>query len=117
MSENEQCYFSDDVLTELTTNVSIHQKQIECWIPNKYSSDESIMTIPVWLVKDISKDLNELVKFADGFGRFYHEQFKHGKRMVCPNKKCKSRYAYFYDDFLYCPKCGHKLVKGVKEDD
>ena len=116
MSENKQCYFSDEILTKLATNVSIYQRQMEIWIPNEYPSDASIMPIPIWLIKGINKDLTEWVKFADGFGRFYHEQFKPGKRMFCPNKKCKSRYAYFYDDFLYCPKCGHKLVKGVKED-
>lgn len=39
-------------------------------------------------------------------------QFNHNPkvRRVCPNPECKHIYAYFYEDFLYCPKCGTKLV-------
>lgn len=41
-----------------------------------------------------------------------HTQFKHNSkvRRVCPNTDCKNLYAIFYEDFLYCPKCGTALV-------
>lgn len=42
----------------------------------------------------------------------FSSQFHHNPRArrVCPNQNCHSIYAYFYEDFLFCPKCGTKLI-------
>mgnify|MGYP007101848240 CR=1 FL=1 len=46
-----------------------------------------------------------------------HTQFKRNCRIrrVCPNPDCKGIYAIFYEDFLYCPKCGTKLLTTYDE--
>lgn len=56
--------------------------------------------------------VEEATKMAYMLERNFFEQFKHTPRIrrVCPNPECKCIYAYFYEDFLYCPKCGTKLI-------
>lgn len=52
-----------------------------------------------------AEDVSQLIDLFD-------DQFKHNAkiRRVCPNLNCNSKYAYFYEDFLYCPKCGTELL-------
>ena len=39
------------------------------------------------------------------------DQFHHSPkaRSICPNPDCKGIYAYFFEDWKHCPKCGTKL--------
>ena len=48
------------------------------------------------------------------YDRFFL-QFNHNPsaRRVCPNPNCHHIYAFFFDDWKYCPQCGTRLVKTV----
>ena len=46
------------------------------------------------------------------FDRFFL-QFNHSPsaRRICPNPRCRHIYAFFFDDWRYCPQCGARLIK------
>lgn len=46
-------------------------------------------------------------------------QFNHkpSARRICPNPDCHHIYAFFFDDWEYCPQCGTKLLKTVYEEE
>lgn len=68
------------------------------------------------MTEDLKHRLYAACEEASDIAYMLHEnfsgQFNHNPkvRRVCPNPECKHIYAYFYEDFLYCPKCGTKLV-------
>lgn len=107
--------FSEDTYHKLGQNASIYLRQIERVIDSTRMDSETAV-VPLWVVTGVQHDLEEWCQFASGFESFYNRQFKYGKRKICPNKDCASHYAYFYEDFRFCPKCGHELKEGVIED-
>lgn len=69
------------------------------------------------------ENMNEAVEgaidVAYSLERRFSRQFKYNQkvRRECPNEKCGNKYAYFYEDFLFCPRCGTKLVTTRDERD
>lgn len=65
---------------------------------------------------ELQESINQLLDYAGSCHDKFADQFRHNPRArrICPNPKCHSIYAYFYEDFLYCPKCGTKLETGCK---
>lgn len=66
-------------------------------------------------VKDanqISRNVREFEEVSSLCERHFFDQFHHTSkvRRICENPDCHGIYAYFYEDFLYCPKCGTKLT-------
>ena len=57
-----------------------------------------------------SEEMNTMAHLL--FDRFFL-QFNHSPsaRRICPNPGCRHIYAFFFDDWRYCPQCGAKLIK------
>lgn len=108
--------FSEDTYHKLAQNASVYLRQLDC-VFDRTNSENGLALVPLWVVRGIYHDLEEWCRFASGFESFYNQQFKYGKRKICPNKDCASHYAYFYDDFRFCPKCGRELTEGVIRKD
>lgn len=68
---------------------------------------------------ELKESIEQLLDYAGSLHDKFADQFHHipRTRRICPNPECHSIYAYFYEDFLYCPKCGTKLETGVKGDE
>lgn len=58
------------------------------------------------------KAIEDIEQFSYKLYSKFDDQFKHNPeaRRVCSNHKCHSIYAYFFEDWKYCPKCGSKLT-------
>lgn len=67
---------------------------------------------------ELQESIDQLLDYAGSCHDKFADQFHHNPRArrICPNPECHGIYAYFYDDFLYCPKCGTKLETGSKEN-
>ena len=100
--------FSDDHFHRLIQNCSIDLKIIST--PTTFDDDH--YSISTFNINRTVEDVSQLMDFASQLYNRFDNQFKHNAkiRRVCPNPNCKSKYAYFYEDFLYCPKCGTKLI-------
>lgn len=113
MSERE--IFSEDIYYGLCQNAGILIHRLDNALHNA-KTDAEMTTLPLQVVTAVRRNIEEWSRFGSGFNHFYNIQFKCGKRKICPNKDCASSYAYFYDDFKFCPKCGYKLIEGVKDE-
>lgn len=101
-NENIKVPFTEDNFFRCMTNIRLTIRSI-CrpgHIITKDDSDEA------WLATEEACSLMRQLEYH------LHTQFKHNckVRRVCPNPECKGIYAIFYEDFLYCPKCGTELV-------
>lgn len=69
------------------------------------------------LTKEDKHDLYVATTEMDTMAHMLHDrfflQFNHSPsaRRVCPNPDCHHIYAFFFDDWKYCPQCGTKLIK------
>ena len=104
----EHVQFSDDHFYRLIQNCSIDLKIIST--PAAFDDDH--YSISAFNINRTVEDVSQLMDFASQLHNRFDDQFKHNAkiRRVCPNLNCKSKYAYFYEDFLYCPKCGTELI-------
>lgn len=101
-NEDIKVPFTEDNFFRCMTNIRLSIRSI-CrpgHVITKDDSDEA------WLATEEACSLMRQLEYH------LHTQFKHSckVRRVCPNPDCKSIYAIFYEDFLYCPKCGTELV-------
>lgn len=73
------------------------------------------LSIDSRLVKNerIQEDLYDAIGMLNMYHQKFEGQFNRGARSRCPNPECKCVYAYFYDDFKFCPRCGAELIKEV----
>ena len=94
--------FSEENFYRTMTNLHIYTKIFTRpgYVPTKESQSE--------LYNIVEETTQMSYMLHDNF----HNQFNHNPkvRRVCPNENCHHIYAYFYEDFLYCPKCGTKLI-------
>ena len=99
--------FSDEQFYRLMQNCSIDLKSIS----TPFTFESSRYDNCVYVNKTV-EEVSQLLNLASQLHNRFDDQFKHNAkiRRVCPNPNCKSKYAYFYEDFLYCPKCGTELV-------
>lgn len=104
----EDVPFSDDQFYRLMQNCSIDLKLIST--PAAFESGR--YDICALYINRTVKDVSQLMNLARQLHDRFHNQFKDNVRVrrVCPNPNCKNKYAYFYEDFLYCPKCGTELL-------
>ena len=102
--------FSDDQFYRLLQNCSIDLKLISTTAAGIY--DGGWYDTYALYIERTCEDISQLMDLASQLHNRFDDQFKHNSkiRRVCPNPNCKSKYAYFYEDFLYCPKCGTELV-------
>lgn len=100
--------FSDDQFYRLIQNRSIDLKMIS----TPAAFDGGRYDICALYINRTVEDVSQLLDFAGQLHNRFDDQFKRSSkiRRVCPNRDCKGKYAYFYEDFLYCPKCGTKLL-------
>ena len=98
--EDEKMPFTEDQFFRITTNVRILARNL---LKEGYS--------------ELQESIDQLIDYASSCHDKFTDQFHHDPRArrICPNPECHGIYAYFYEDFLYCPKCGTKLETGVKE--
>lgn len=91
--------FTEDQFFRITTNTRILSRDLH---KNGYGK--------------LKESIDQLIDYAGSCHDMFANQFHHNPRArrICPNPECHSIYAYFYEDFLYCPKCGTKLETGVK---
>lgn len=108
MKEKEAIKFSDDQFYRLMQNCSIDLKLIST--PAAFESGR--YDICELYINQTVQDVSQLMDLASQLHNRFDDQFKGSSkvRRVCQNPNCKSRYAYFYEDFLYCPKCGTELL-------
>lgn len=100
--------FSDDQFYRLLQSCSIDLKLIST--PAAFESGR--YDICALYIDRTVKDVSQLMDLASQLHNRFNDQFKSNAkiRRVCPNPNCNSKYAYFYEDFLYCPKCGTELI-------
>lgn len=62
---------------------------------------------------------NEAMNMAYMLHQRFFAQYNHNPsaRRVCPNPECHHIYAFFYDDWKYCPQCGSRLIKTMYDWD
>lgn len=55
--------------------------------------------------------MEEATEMAGQLYENFFRQFQHRAciRKICPNSDCHNIYAYFFEDWEFCPKCGTKL--------
>lgn len=96
--------FSEDNFYRIMTNLSVCSRPIS--LRRQLSQKE---------FENLDMAISDVTDMMGMFHDRFASQFKHDprKRRCCPNDNCQSIYAYFYDDFHYCPKCGTKL-EGVE---
>ena len=94
--------FTEDHVFRVSTNLRVTSKSIVRPGRTITYADQEQMNMAVEEAMDIYHQLAD--KFSD---QFHHNP---GARRVCPNPACHHIYAFFYDDFLYCPQCGTKLI-------
>ena len=84
-----------------------------------YKTKQPYIIISRKEANDMRRCSEEIVGMACMLQDKFAKQFHHNPRArkICPNEDCKTIYAYFYEDFVYCPKCGTKLTTGVKKHD
>ena len=77
-----------------------------------YGDDTDFFLLSVQDCFNIYQASQEVMSMAYLLESHFFEQFKHNSRVrrICPNQDCHTIYAYFYEDFLYCPKCGMQLI-------
>ena len=106
--------FSDDQFYRLMQNCYIDLKLISTPFEGVRGTqfENGRYDICERYINQTVQDVSQLIDLAGQLHDRFHNQFKNNidVRRICPNPDCKSRYAYFYEDFLYCPKCGTKLV-------
>lgn len=92
--------FTEDQFFRITTNVRILSRNL-----HKEGYGE------------LQESIDQLLDYAGSCHDKFADQFHHNPRArrICPNPECHGIYAYFYEDFLYCPKCGTKLETGVNK--
>lgn len=62
-------------------------------------------------MKDFSEAVESGLDFMGYLAHHIEKQFENGStRKTCPNKDCHTIYAFFYENFKYCPYCGSELV-------
>ena len=113
----------DDILTK---RFGLPMERTPVKIPFTEDQFFRIITNARILSRDLHKNgygrlqetIDQLIDYAGSCHDLFANQFHHSPRArrICPNTECHSIYAYFYEDFLYCPKCGTKLETGVKGD-
>lgn len=86
--------FTEDQFFRITTNVRILSRDL---YKNGYG--------------ELQESIDQLIDYAASYHDKFADQFHHNPRArrICPDPECHSIYAYFYEDFLYCPKCGTRL--------
>lgn len=87
-------------------------------VSNSLSVNSHILKLKNWRELMTEEDVTRLLESIEQYRDFastlyskYADQFIHDpqSRSVCPNPKCHNVYAYFWDDWKYCPKCGTAL--------
>lgn len=99
--------FSEETFDRLMQNGSIWIRSLETAPRSK--SMPNLIILQMELVDAITRDMQQMMEMMGMYESKFRSQFKPGTRRVCENPNCMHTYAYFYDDFLYCPKCGTKL--------
>lgn len=100
--------FSEETFNRLMQNGSIWIRNLETAPRSK--SMPNLVILQMELVDAITRDMQQMMEMMGMYESKFGSQFKTGTRRVCDNPNCLHKYAYFYDDFLYCPKCGTKLT-------
>lgn len=105
--------FTEDNCHRIINNLSII---VEGRLSRAARREEPYILITKKEAVDMSNCAREAGEMVSMLADNFSDQFHHNPRTrrICPNEKCKTVYAYFYEDFLYCPKCGTKLTTGVK---
>lgn len=105
MNDSKDIPFTEDQWWRVVNNLhcTMHSlKYLEEFYPRIDDDERERM------VKAIEEFEQFSYKLYDKFG----DQFHHhpDARSVCPNPDCHNIYAYFFEDWKYCPKCGTKLI-------
>lgn len=117
VANNENEYipiFTEDNFHRTITNMSIACRSILDYPVGKAQREKS--SVIVMTVEDafrLARSIQELEELACLLNHNITKQFHHGKRRICENPDCHHIYAYFYEDFRYCPLCGTKLTDGT----
>lgn len=104
--------FTQDEFHRTLTNLSIVEHQTISYPCSKAERDyRRSFSISVNDANNLNRRINDFVLMAVLLERHFSDQFKHNPkaRAICPNPDCHGIYAYFYEDFRFCPKCGTKL--------
>ena len=109
----EKSIFTEDNFHRTLNNLAVSVRSIIDYPCGKAEHDKELFFIV--RTEDgnrLSREIREFEEVASLLNSHFSEQFHHNSsaRRVCPNPDCHGIYAYFYEDFLYCPKCGTKLA-------
>lgn len=112
-TEGNQIKFTEENFWRILTNFKIVVNH------RFYPSKDEYIVIPRKEADEMHKCSEEFIDIACMLHDKFADQFHHNPRArkICPNENCKTVYAYFYEEFEYCPKCGTKLTTGVKKHD
>ena len=101
--------FTSDQFHRVTNNLRLTSKILT--LPRHKSEDGKIYTCNEKEIKDLSVAVDDALDFIGSLSYHIEKQFENGStRKTCPNKECHTVYAFFYENFKYCPYCGTELV-------
>ena len=104
--------FSQDEFDRSFTNLHILMRSvIDYGLSEARNSGHPYIPVPVKQAELLSNAYSQHIEIESVLANRFSDQFRNDQApcRVCNNPNCKSQYAYFYDDFLYCPRCGTKL--------
>ena len=104
--------FTQDEFHRTLTNLSAVERQVISYPCGKAEREhQSNFSISVKDANELGRCIYDFVLMAGFLEHHFSDQFKHNSkaRAICPNQDCHGIYAYFYEDFRFCPKCGTKL--------
>ena len=110
----DKTIFTEDNFYRTLTNMSIAMRGTIEYPCGKAERDNSMwFAIQTKDANNLSRAVREFEEMAFMLECNFSDQFHHTStiRRICENPNCHTIYAYFYEDFLYCPKCGTKLTE------
>lgn len=115
MNENKEYIpiFTEDNFHRTITNLTVNKHcTLDYPCGKAERNHEKSITISLEDAYNLDRSIDDFVAMAALMQNNFSNQFHHNCRVrrICGNPDCHTIYAYFYEDFLYCPKCGTKLT-------
>lgn len=101
--------FTSDEYAKVTSNLAHRSKILS--ILHYRNPDDKTCTFDIKDVDNLRDAIEKGLNFMAVLSHNIYKQFENGStRKTCPNKDCHTIYAFFYENFKYCPYCGAELV-------
>lgn len=102
--------FASDEYHRVTNNLAINSKMLS--LLHYRNDDGKTCTYSIEEIEDLHSSIENALDFMASLAYHIEKQFENGStRKICPNENCHTVYAFFYENFKYCPYCGAKLIE------